>query len=775
MQRALLVSALFFLLNACSITKHVPQEEVLLYKRKVTVQGNGLKEGEFRKLIRQQPNTSIFGLFHLNLWLYNLSADKNRRWDRWMRSIGEPPVILDSMLTVSSTQRMEEYAAYRGFYGSKVQQKIVSKRRKAKVLYSVQLESPYRVNTITYDIRDTCLIDTSFIVNPTKKLIKTGVIFDGELLKKESERIATDMRNRGYFRFYDSYITYQADTALNTRMVNLTLVLEREALGKNALRRNHRQFYVQKLVLNPNFSTEKALIEQNYFAGWDTIFRHDFHLICRECNTSRGLPFIRPQLFALNNAIKISQLYKEQDINRTYANLAGLRLFKSIDINFEEVSVDTSLMTIKNPRPLVGTIQLSPFLRQGYMWGGEISMSGNGLFGAAVTGSYQHKNLFRGAEILDISLTAAYQRVQLYADSILQNSIEFGGTISLNIPQFLAPLKLKAYKNVVSPRTQISLSGDFQQRPDYVRGMSSFTFGYSWRNLGNMMFIYNPIDINLINVLKITESFQESIKDNPYLQSSYRNTFLLGGSFSTIYNTRNPLLRSRYHVRADIDLKGNMLWAGYKLSNTPHILDTTTNSYYYNTINTRFAQFVKFDLVFTSVHLLNSKNTLASRFLVGIGLPYGNSYSLPFDKMYYSGGANSMRGWQIRTLGPGSHTESVNMLSHLADMRLEANVEYRFKMFWKLEGALFVDAGNIWAIRSDDNREGALFKLSELPQQIAVNWGLGLRLNFNVLIVRADYGIRLHDPTIRDNYFVHPRDWFSSQFNSLFIALGYPF
>ncbi|MGL4908987.1 MAG: BamA/TamA family outer membrane protein [Bacteroidales bacterium] len=766
---------LLLLLSACSITKHVPQNEYLLYKRKIVVQGEGIKESELKKLMRQVPNKTIFGLFHLNLWLYNLSSDKNRRWDRWMQSMGEPPVVFDSMLAVVSAQRMENYAAYRGFYGSVALQKVNYKKRKARVIYSVQIEKPYKINSIEYDIRDTCLLDTAFIFNPAKKLIKTGDIFDGEVLKKESERIAAGLRNRGYYRFNDDYVSYQADTALGERKVNLTLVVEREPLGNSGMRRNHRLFYVEKLVLNPNFSAEKSMSEQNYFADWDTIFRHDFHLICRECNTFKGSPFIRPQLFAINNEIQLQKLYKEQDVNRTYSNLASLRLFKSVDIRFSEPNPDTSLAVQRVPRPLVGTIQLSPFLRQGYMWGGELSVSGNGLFGAAITGSYQHKNLFRGAEILNISITTAYQRVQLYADSLAQNSIEFGGSISLNIPQFLAPLKLKAYKNVINPRTQIALSGDYQQRPDYVRAMSTFTFGYSWRNLGNMMFIYNPFDINLINVLKITESFQESIKDNPYLQSSYRNSFLLGGAFAAIYNSPPSPSRSRYYLRADIDLKGNMLWAGYKLSKATPIFDEATNSHYYNTINTRFAQFVKLDAVFTSLHPINSNNTFATRLLAGVGIPYGNSYSLPFDKMYFSGGANSMRGWQIRTLGPGAHTESINMLSHLADMRLEANVEYRFKMFWKLEGAVFVDAGNIWAIRSDDSRDGALFKWSDLPQQIAINWGFGLRANFNILVARIDYGIRLHDPAIHGQYFVHPRDWFSSQFNTLFIALGYPF
>jgi hypothetical protein len=294
-----------------------------------------------------------------------------------------------------------------------------------------------------------------------------------------------------------------------------------------------------------------------------------------------------------------------------------------------------------------------------------------------------------------------------------------------------------------------------------------------------MTYIFNPIDFNIINIEKNSDRFFNSIKNDPYLMSSYQNTFLLGSTFSSIY--KRSFKGDQFYLRFNTDLKGNLLWLGSKIFNAKQaeeVLDEDTQEKhnFYQILETKFAQYAKFDLNITYTKQLNDITSLATRFFGGVGFAYGNSYSLPFDKMYYVGGAYSMRGWQIRTLGPGSYAPDTagNILNHLADMRLEANVEYRFKLFWKLEGAVFLDAGNIWTISSKDNRENVRFTLRDFPRQIAINWGLGLRLNFNFLVVRLDYGIQLHDPK-NSKYFNAPNVWFKSNNNTYSIALGYPF
>jgi hemolysin activation/secretion protein len=290
-----------------------------------------------------------------------------------------------------------------------------------------------------------------------------------------------------------------------------------------------------------------------------------------------------------------------------------------------------------------------------------------------------------------------------------------------------------------------------------------------------MIYIVNPVDMNLIKVLKIASSFEDRIRYNPYMLNSYQNAFLLGSSLSVIYNSSHGAGRIRRYLRFDAELKGNLLWLGYRLFEADTVASSETRRAAYEVEGTPFAQFAKFDATYTYLNVFSTASSIAFRALAGVGVAYGNSLALPFDKMYYCGGANSIRGWQIRTLGPGSYSESNDLFNSLADMRLEVNAEYRFKLLWKMEGAVFADAGNIWAIRDADSREGARFSLQDFPAQVAISWGLGLRFNFGVLVARADYGIKLHDPTKTDAYFITPTNWFEGGANSLFLAIGYPF
>ncbi|MDR1024061.1 MAG: outer membrane protein assembly factor [Prevotellaceae bacterium] len=762
-----------YALTSCSTTKHVPQGDYLLTKGKLKIEGEGLSKSDVEPLIRQQPNKTIFSIIPLYLIFYNLASEKDNLINRLMRNAGEPPVILDSALAINTAQRMEQYVSYRGYYGSTAKTTITYGKRKAKVAYSVKLEQPYRIRSISYDIMDEG-IDTSLIINPKKSLIEVGDIFDGEVLRKESSRISGDMRTCGYYNFYDSYVTYRADTALGNREVNLTVLVAKEQVSPENPTGAHRRFYIQSLLVALENSPKKAQVDAaDAAAGWDTIHHKSFEMFCRGCTGEGKRPGLRPEVIDMNSRIEIDSLYNVQEVDWTYRNFANLRLFKSMDIRFTELPVAPPYADTL-PRPLRSFITLAPSMRQNYEYGGEVSLSDNWLFGASLTGRHQHKNLFRGAEILDVSITGIFQKVQLYADATPENSYELGASVSLNTPSILFPLRFDFYRNVYSPRTQVALSGNFQQRPDYTRALADITFGYSWRSLGSMIYIFT-MNMNVIKILKMASSFENSIRSNPYMLNSYQDAFLLGSSSSAIYSTRSDNGRLQRHLRLDVELKGNLLWLGYRAFGATPKTDGVAERTAYEVGGTKFAQFVKFDANYTSLRVFSTASSVAFRALAGVGIAYGNSLSLPFDKMYYSGGANSLRGWQIRTLGPGSYSETGNLLNHLADMRLEMNVEYRFKLLGKLEGAVFADAGNIWAIREEDSRTDARFSLRNFPEQVALNWGIGLRFNFGVLIARIDYGIRLHDPALTDSYFVTPDRWFLNGANSLFLAIGYPF
>ncbi|GHT16120.1 membrane protein [Bacteroidia bacterium] len=773
MQKVILFAVFAALAMACNVAKFVPQDDYLLNKERLKVSGKGIDKEDLSYFVRQHPNSSIMG-FRLNLWLYNLSSPNKERWiDRKLRQFGEPPVIFDSVQAALSVARLEEYAELRGYYGTTAQLFVEQKKQKSNVTYSVRLAQPYYIGNIAYQVLDSTLQDISFIVDSTKTWLHKGNIFDGEVLEQETDRIAQEMRHRGYYRFTKNYITFNADTTVGNHKVNLTLVVQKELVSSlTNERRNHRLFTVDKLTLNADYDPMTALQDSAYWMGWDTMSVFGFEQIYKD------VPGLHPNIAAIYNAIPTGQLYNEQTVNTTYSNFSNLRIFKSVNIRFEELPVPAAADSA--PRilyPLQGNIVLSPLTLQGYSVGGEVSASGNSLWGASANLNYHHNNLFKGAEIFEAGANITFQKVQLQTDATPQNSIEVGINASINVPQFSFPFKLSFYRNFNSPRTQLQVSGNYQQQPSYERWLSSATFGYSWRNLGNVIYIFNPIDVAIINIQqKEGESaFWESLSNNPYLVSAYQNTFLLGSTMSLTYNRPQRLQRKNYcYLRLGAELKGNLLALGYSLLGKPQ--GQENNDKHYRILDTRFAQFAKFDANFNYLHSLDEQNAIATRVLVGFGTAYGNSLAMPFDKMYSAGGANSLRGWQIRNVGPGNYSSTSGYIAdRVANMRVELNAEYRFKLVGMLEGAAFVDAGNIWATSRNDERAGSRLNFAKLHEQIAINWGVGLRFVLNLLVVRVDYGIQLHDPSTSGKYWIGPDKWFRTGYHATMIALGYPF
>jgi outer membrane protein assembly factor BamA len=759
---------------SCSVTKYVPEGEYLLNKEKLTIDGKGIEQEDLQPFIHQHPN-STFLWTRLSLWFYNRSNPSKNRWiDRklfW--KFGEKPVIYDSIQAIVSAMRMQEYLAHRGYYGNNVEVRTKTKGKKANLQYNVHLGEPLRIGNISYSILDS-ILDSCLIVDDAS-LLHSGDIFDGDVLENERLRIAHTMRNNGYYAFNKNYITYESDSTVGNHTTDVTTIVHQELADPlKGTRRLHRKFVVDNITLNTDYSPVDAIEDTGYMRGWDTISAYGFKQIYK------GRPGLLPTVAAMYNKIEAGKLYNEKAENATYDNFSRLRLFQSVNLQFTEIPQDSADIALHTPVRLNTAITMTPQKLMNYRLIGEVSMSGTGLWGANAGISYQHKNLFRGAEIFDVNFNTIFQKIQWRTDDAPQNSLELSAGISINVPQFSIPLNLKLYSNLLSPRTLLAVSGNYQQRPDYTRWLSSLSFGYSWQNMGNMTYIWMPIDINLININKTGDTdFFDSFKNNPYLMSAYQNTFLLGSTFAAIYNTRRTASASYSYLRLDIDLKGNILYGIYKLAGATQAGDADDR--YYEILKTRFAQFAKININYTYLRTLGERTALALRGIFGLGTAYGNSLTMPFDKMYYAGGPYSMRGWQIRGLGPGSYynTESAYIINRIANMRAEFNAEYRVKLVGLLEGAVFFDAGNIWAINKGDTREGAQFSFAALPKTIAMDWGLGLRYNIgSIIVIRLDYGMQLHNPVEDGKYFVTPRSWlnfFNGDHSAIIVALGYPF
>jgi outer membrane protein assembly factor BamA len=472
--------------------------------------------------------------------------------------------------------------------------------------------------------------------------------------------------------------------------------------------------------------------------------------------------------------MKDSTWYSLQNAEKTYRALNRLKQFKLINISFTEVNAQPS-----DSIPLLECkMQLSPLPRQNFSVDVEGTNS-SGNLGVAGNFNYQQRNVFGGAEVFDLQLRVARERQQIN-DSIF-NTQEYGFESSLTIPKFLSFIKAKQLFTFQIPETKFTVGYNYQNRPDYTRTITNLKFGYNWKTSNYKFHTLNLVDLNYVHLYNQNEAFINSIRDL-YIKSSFTDHLISATNYSWMYNTQNINKRDDYkYYRLNVESAGSILSLYSMLVNKAKTVETDTitdiRSSYYQILKTRFAQYVKGDFEYRYGHMIDKSSSVVGRAFFGIGIPFGNFNVLPFEKKYFTGGANGIRAWQVRSLGPGSYKAPTDIYpNQSSDIKLEANLEYRFKMFWRMEGAFFLDAGNIWAINYKDNREGSVFKVNEFYKQIAVGSGFGVRFDFTYFLFRLDLGMKMRDPSLPEGKRFIPGNYqvSSDQFNLSF-AIGYPF
>ena len=387
--------------------------------------------------------------------------------------------------------------------------------------------------------------------------------------------------------------------------------------------------------------------------------------------------------------------------------------------------------------------------------------------------NYQHKNLFHGAEILNVKLSGSLQRQTKTETTDAFNIIEFGVESSLETPSFILPFRTSKWYRKLDPRTSLTVAYNYQHRPDYTRKITTVLTTYSWKANDYLRFLVSPIDLNTVRIPERTEAFDQRIKGK-YIENSYKDYFIIGSRYSILYQNRNPQKRTDFsYFRWNLDLAGNLLHLLHQSTNN----QDTTGRGYYEIYNLQYAQFVKTDVDYRYYHYLSERDQLVTRLFAGVAIPYGNATAVPFVRQYYAGGAEGIRAWSVRDLGPGTYRDtSATYPNQTADIKLEFNLEYRFDIIKSFKGAWFADMGNIWALKEDANRPGAEFNLDTFYKQLAIGTGFGLRLDLNFAVIRLDGGVKVKDPAVSG-----PDSWtlFHNKFRFKSITwqfgIGYPF
>lgn len=754
--------------GACSVTKFIPEGKYLLDNVNIKSDDKNLKTSVLKGYIRQHPNSKWFSLVKVPMGPYALSGtDSTRRINRFLQRVGEAPVIYDSLLTARAQKDMLAAVQNLGYLRATVVTKETIKRKKLKLTYYIKPDERYYVRNIRYRIDDPQVTHT-YEKNAAFSLLRKGMPFDINILDAKRTRINSLLLNNGFYKFNKDFVKYDADTAVGNRQVDLTLSIP---LYRKSVRDTfslHRPYHLRRILfLNDidmdTYRNRKNDIDSSYYNGFMIYYKNK--------------PSLRRRLITECTLLKSGSLYNERKVQATYNKFSRLGALLSPVIRMHEVapqsdSLDCSISLNTNKRHSFNT---------------EVEGTNSaGDLGAAVSVAYQNRNLFRGSELFSLKLRGAFEAItglEGYSD---QNYVEMSTEASLAFPGFKIPFLSKEYKQNIQATSELSVMYGSQNRPEFHRRALTSTFRYRWSRLNRQLQNrFDLIDLNYVFMPWVSETFKKDYLDdsdnrNAILRYNYENLFIMKMGYSFSYSSRTGTqLSSSYGtnavgIRFNIESAGNLL---YGISSLFHTNKDKEGQY--TLMNIAYAQYVKGDFDISKSFKFDERNSLALHLGLGIAYPYGNSTILPYEKRYFSGGANSVRGWSVRELGPGTYTGTdgrIDFINQTGDIKLDMNAEYRTSLFWKIHGAVFVDAGNIWTIRSYEEQPGGQFRFGTFWRQIAVAYGLGFRLNFDYFILRLDGGMKAVNPAYsnaRQHFpLIHPD--FHRDFTFHF-AVGLPF
>ena len=527
----------------------------------------------------------------------------------------------------------------------------------------------------------------------------------------------------------------------------------------------HRQYYIRNVDFM--FDVDFAELTSESLKGVDSLRSGGVNFFYKD------KLFLRPQVISDYHYLQSGKLYRNRDVQNTYSALGRLNILKYSNIRFrEELEADSAYLD--------AYVMLTRNKNKSLSFEIEGTNSAGDL-GAAASVAYSHRNLFKGSETFTIKLRGAYEAVtglEGYANS---NYLEYGVATSLSFPEFMFPFLSSDFRRRSRATSEVTMKYNWQIRPEFERTVASAAWSYRWGKRG-ATHRFDVFDLNYIYMPYRSETFREYLdymdERNPLLRYSYEDLFIVRLGYTYTYNssgatTLKTSQRNSYSIRFNIEESGNLLYLFSRMIN-----GSPKNGEAYQMANISFAQYVKTDFDYAKNFMIDDRNALVFHVGVGVAVPYGNSKSLPFEKLYFSGGANSVRGWSVRSLGPGGYrgdSNSLDYVNHTGDIKLDLNLEYRTHLFWKLNGAAFVDAGNVWTIRNREMQPEGLFKFNRFYKQLAVAYGLGLRFDLDFLIIRFDGGMKAINPmyTGRDRYPIISPD-FKRDF-AFHFAVGYPF
>ncbi|MDZ4847595.1 MAG: BamA/TamA family outer membrane protein [Chitinophagales bacterium] len=762
MHRLLLFFISSILLTGCAGTKRLPPGEVFVEKVQVRLMNPEMvnKKSKVKDALSSKAapklNSKFLGLFRTKLWLYTHVKEPKkekglRHWLKYKR--GEAPSYFYADECERAALTMEKYLEDNGYFRARVKMDTVMRKKNAQVIYSVTVNGQYFVRNILLPAGDD---EVSRIIkdNKRKLLIRTGDAYSMDMLKAQRETFATLVRSEGYYDFNREYIYYYVDSTIGNRKLDIYFRLKEPSDSTQ-----HIKYFISHVTIYPTYSIDDTVTRARY----DTLSGEGYTIIQPEV-------FLKQRALLTNIRLRQGETFSQRNHANTVNRFLDMGIFKYVNIRYEKKgdSLDVIMqLTPANTQDITGEVNLN-------------TATGNFL-GVGASVGYMHHNLFKGGEMLNISASANLE-LQINSGSTLINTMEVTARAELGFPRFMLLFK-KNYKFDLPyvPRTNLGITETYQRRIEYYTINSIITdFGYDWRKNEKVRHIFTPFSVNNIRMFSITSDFEDILAENPVLKSSFEDVLIVGNAYSLVYTgSQKGTDRSYGYLRPNIENAGNFLY--FVNSKTKPDEEKP-----YTIYSRPYASYIKVDGDARYFLKLTRKQSLAARIIAGIAVPMGNSEVIPYMKQFFIGGSTSVRAWRLRALGPGSYSNPyAAQLDYFpdqtGDIKLEMNLEYRFTIVKFFKGALFADAGNIWLLNEDPQRPGGEFEASRFYKEIAIGSGVGVRLDFDFLVIRTDVSMPLRKPSLPegdrwtfDKLYFSNKDW--RRENVIWnIAIGYPF
>ena len=769
-QNICLIAAACLITSACTGIKYLPAGDKLYTGAGIKVESpdemNKKTERSVRNMaqgaVRPKPNKAFLGM-RPRIWMFEKAGeDPSGKIKKWLKKSGEPAVLLSNVKPDLTSAIIDARLFNTGFFNSLTEYNIIEKKHTAKIIYTSHVHEAYSINELQYSISDDSL-SRRILEIKKKSLVKPGAGYNLALLKSERIRMDNSLKDNGYFYFNPDYLLFKADTSALDHTVTLVLTLK-DSVPASAL----TVYRIRSVFIDQNYSLET----ESAGKMTDTVSYANNIFLGRESDMN-----IRPNVISKSVYLRKNEIYSRENHTVTLSRLMSMGNFKFIQIKFAES--DTTAIGF-----LDVTILMTPMQKHNFRAEIELVSKSNNFAGPRLNLSILDRNTFRGAELFKLSFSGSFE-AQLKREIKNAYSFSLNPQAELKLPFLLSPFKInsksKSKSNMYVPYTRLLLSYNYLKRVDYFDLQTlEFLYGYKWKPDIRTEFEINPMHISYTSIANESDKFKELLASNYYLRKSYEEQFIAGGSFSYTYNEQViPGKRVQHYLQGAAEIGGNLfslaeMIAGNRIS--PDHPATIAGSIY--------SQYAKLSLDGRGYYQLLSKSKLALRVFAGVARPYGNSSTLPYVKQYFSGGPNSIRAFQINSLGPGSYQQDTDQAGFLqlgGDIKLEMNVEYRFTVYRFVKAALFADAGNIWLSKSNPSDAGSSFSFSGFADDLAVGAGIGLRIDVSFFVLRFDLAAPLRKPWLEQGH-----RWVTSQMRILDpawrndnlvlnVAIGYPF